>query len=63
MLGVTFGNLWNLTFRLWTTFGKDLELLGNIWKTFNDFWGLLVRIWKYNWKPFAIFGRLLLEFW
>ena len=44
MLGPTFGNLWNVTFGLRSTFGKDLELLGNILLTFNDFWGLLVRI-------------------
>ena len=58
MLGVTFGNLWNLIFRLWTTFGKDLELLGDIWMTFSDSWGLLVRIGKQNWKPFGNFWEV-----
>ena len=56
MLGVTFGNLWNLIFRLWTTFGKDMELLGDIWMTFSDSWGLWLGLG-------SRIGSLLAIFW
>ena len=55
MLGVTLGNLWNLTFRLWITFGKDLEILGTV--TLEDFDKLLGTFGKDLEIELKVFGN------